>query len=105
MQIKFLIGQHVPEVANTLFGIPFAVKGPSGCGGIVSGMSLSLVHIVIEPSAVTSITRASIVIYAMSPRTRIYGLSVCQLRLSLVRMIDVLILNILRHVTVHDKEL
>ena len=62
-------------------------------------------EIVVEPTAMSSITRTTIIINAMSPRAWVNGLSLCQSRVLLIGMVDVGIDDVSGKTTIEQIEL
>ena len=63
-----LICQHIPQVADALFGVPLSVESPKGCDGMKFRAAGSGIQIVGEPTAVAAITLTTIIIGTLSPR-------------------------------------
>ncbi len=92
------IGQHRPQIAYSLLGIPLTVKRPSGSDAVKCRCTLRLLQIIVQPTAMTSLTMTTIVINTLSPRTRIEHF----VRISIT---NIAVQNLFRHLTIDNKEL
>ena len=85
----------MPQVAYALLGIPFSVKSPLGRDRVILRGTFRALHVVGEPTSVSSFPHTSVVIDPVAPRAGIYGLPGRECRLGPIGMVDVSVDDIL----------
>lgn len=91
-----------------LLRVPLAVEGPQGCSGVIGGTAGGGAEVVGEPTAMASLALVAIVVDALSQGTGVEDFSFLGHLLgsaALVGVLDVLVEDVVRHLTADEIEL